>query len=204
MLNWITHRKPARPERDVLVTDFGNVIVDRRLGNVTPEAFLKQGPLPYAIDGLTKAVEKLGPERVYIVSRVDSDEIGELYFNWLITQDIAKKTGLLIDKEHVRFCADRTHKGAICYTVGATIVVDDRTLVLWSVAKTYGVRAPAHVDRHLQSVNKLSGANHRKTPPWLRLFSFNASMEDQLMLTAWYDGIKTVSTWKEVAKALGW
>jgi|GEM_PF-4803828 len=203
MADWIANKEDEVPRQDVLVTDFGNVIVDRSKSRATPEEFMDQRPLPFAIDGLSRAVEALTPARVNIVSRVDFPEIETLYRQWL-DRWIFPKTGMLSDREHVRFCKDRVDKGAICYALNATIVIDDRTPVHWSVAKTYGVVVPANVDKHLSKVNQLSSVDFQSSPEWLRRFGFNLGLEDRIMHDEWPEGITLVPNWKQIVEIMQW
>lgn len=117
--------------------DIGNVLIENFVkdikdeSKITWEAISKNGRLiSGAIEGLKFLIEKVGPDNVWIVSKVSpiQQKVSEMVFENL---KICEKTGLLSD--HIRFCLERKDKAPIIKKLGLEGHIDDRGEVIESL-----------------------------------------------------------------------
>jgi len=111
---------------DVLVTDIGGVVIDRRNGGREPSFFMgdhRMAPeIPGAIYGLAELYGRFGP-MMYALSRTFPDFTKKTR-EWFISHDFHHRTS--IGGQRAFFCDKKTAKVEYYVRLHATHIIDDR------------------------------------------------------------------------------
>lgn len=84
--------------------------------------YLKSPAEDEAVETIAKAVELLGPENVWIVSKA-SRKVANMSVEWMEANDFFGRTGML--REQLVFCLLRGEKAGLCEKLGITVMIDD-------------------------------------------------------------------------------
>ncbi len=111
---------------DVLVTDIGGVVIDRKNGGRAPSFFIgdyrKAPEIPGAINGLAALYGRFGP-RMFTLSRV-FPEFKQKTREWFIANHFYRRSK--IQAQQAYFCDEKTSKVSYYRDLQATHIIDDR------------------------------------------------------------------------------
>ena len=137
-------------------------------GEINKDKALRNGPIMEARDWMTSLVNRIGPENVFIVSKVGS-RAEKLWATVLRESGFYRYTGM--EQRNVRWVRDRTGengKAPVVQELQLTHFVDDRSDVLYDIR--------CHFTRHRLSVPELYIV---PTVTWDKCSGAWASFKDQ-------------------------